>query len=384
MANTLTPFLGNLIRALDTVSRGRYGFVRGASRGTGVERAALNDDVKVPLIPDLTPVDNTATMDPTDQGDFTVTSTPITLTKDRAVPIPFSGDDMVAIGNSGQADEVQMQLMESAFNALLDEMDTDLYGVARVAASRAYGTAGTTPFASSLADLAQVEKILTDNGSPPANRILVLNTSASANMKSLAQLSAVNQAGSDLTLRTGMLPPVYSFQPDESTQIGLVTKGTGTGFLVNNGAGYAIGDTSITLDTGSGTILAGDVVTFAGDTNKYVVKTALAANVIVLQEPGLRQTLADDVALTVGGDYTPSLAFHRGALALAVRPPALPRLPDGSLRDYAEAHELVTDPNTGITFDVGFYLGRKKLEMRIAAVWGYAAIKGKHMATLLG
>lgn len=78
--------------------------------------------------------------------------------------------------------------------------------------------------------------------------------------------------------------------------------GTGTGYLVNLLAGYAIGDTSIAVNTGAGTILAGDIIQFTGDTNKYIVVSTTGGGTVtnvVIAAPGLRQTLADDVALTV-------------------------------------------------------------------------------------
>lgn len=87
--------------------------------------------------------------------------------------------------------------------------------------------------------------------------------------------------------------------------------GTGSGYLVNNGPGYPAGTTSIALGTGTGTILAGDVVTFTGDTNGYVVATALGAGVVVLAAPGLIKAVANGVAVTVSASRNPSFGFAR-------------------------------------------------------------------------
>lgn len=78
--------------------------------------------------------------------------------------------------------------------------------------------------------------------------------------------------------------------------------GTGAGYVVDLLAGYAIGDTAIHVDTGTGTIPTGAYVRFAGDSHTYIVATGAAGpgdSDIVLAAPGLRQTLADDVAMTV-------------------------------------------------------------------------------------
>jgi hypothetical protein len=90
-------------------------------------------------------------------------------------------------------------------------------------------------------------------------------------------------------------------------QLTSITKGTGTGYLVNNPSGYVAGDTIIALDSGSGTILDGDVVTFTGDSNRYYVGTGLSGGTITITKAqdgsvGLKQSLANNVAVTVTSD----------------------------------------------------------------------------------
>ena len=86
----------------------------------------------------------------------------------------------------------------------------------------------------------------------------------------------------------------------------LSTPTAGTGALyTTDTAGYAIGVTEINIITGTGTVLSGDTVTFAGDTNLYAVKTgATAAGKIVLYT-GLKKAIPSSAtAMTIRAAIT--------------------------------------------------------------------------------
>ncbi|MFX6330770.1 P22 phage major capsid protein family protein, partial [Acinetobacter baumannii] len=80
-----------------------------------------------------------------------------------------------------------------AMRTLVNEMETDLANLF-AGASRATGTAGTTPFASTLTDTAQARRILSDNGAPLSDLQLVIDTAAGASMRTLTQLTKANEA----------------------------------------------------------------------------------------------------------------------------------------------------------------------------------------------
>ena len=73
--------------------------------------------------------------------------------------------------------------------------------------------------------------------------------------------------------------------------------GTGSGYLINNASGYAIASTALTIDAGSGTIIAGDTITIGA--YNYVVTVALAANVVTIAAPGLIAAIADNDPVTI-------------------------------------------------------------------------------------
>ena len=86
---------------------------------------------------------------------------------------------------------------------------------------------------------------------------------------------------------------------------GATADGTGTGYLVDLVAGYEAGDTTIHVDSGTGTILEGDVINFEDDATDYFVETGFVGDGdgdIVLRAPGLTAALADGKTVTIAGN----------------------------------------------------------------------------------
>jgi len=189
--------------------------------------------------------------------------------------------------------------------------------------------------------------------------------------------SRTDVQGNDSMLRQGVMLSTAGMDIRESAQINAHTKGTGANY-VTDGTGSE-GDTVISLKTGTGTILAGDTITFAGDANKYVVATALAAGDVTIAAPGLKADVAGDVAVTVGNGYAANMAFNRDAIVLVTRAPARPV--EG---DLAEDVMLMTDPRSGITFEVSMYKEYRQVHFEVALAWGVSAIKPEHIGILLG
>jgi hypothetical protein len=125
--------------------------------------------------------------------------------------------------------------------------------------------------------------------------------------------------------------------------------------------------------------LAGDVITFAGDTNKYVVTSALAAGTVTIAAPGLRESLADGVAVTVGNSFTGNVAFHKAAVEIGMRPMAQP-----TGGDAAVDRLTVQDPVSGLVFEVAAYKGYNKAMFDVSCLYGYKVWKPDFAAVLLG
>lgn len=381
MANTLTALIPSLYESLDVISRELVGAIPCVSRDSDVQRAAVGQLVTSFVTPTAVATNITPGVIPPDDGDQSIGNVQLTITKARRVPFRWNGEQTLGLNNNGSGtSNVRNAQMTQAIRTLVNEMEADVVAAARLGASRAYGIAGTTPFASNLGDPAQVRKILDDNGAPKGDRCMIIDTTSGAAIRTLAQLTKANEAGSTITMREGELLDIHGFSLHESAAVGFNTKGTGASYTSNT-AGYAVGATDITLITGSGTVLAGDIVTFAGDTNKYVVAVGTAApGVISLAAPGLRVALATSaIAMTVGASYTGNLAFSGSSIVLATRTPALP---DGG--DLAVDRQMITDPRSGISFEVAMYPQYRQMQYEVSAVWGVKGIKSAHGAILLG
>ena len=383
--NTLTGLAADLFKAADIVARELVGFIPGSLINTGLEQAALNQTVKShsarqpTLNTSVTPA-----MTIPEGDDQTVDYKTASLDKVANVQIPWTGEEVKFIDSGPGYKSVMGDQIEQAMRTITNQIESDLGLNLGLNASRAFGTAGTNPFASNFDSIAEVRQILVDNGCPMggADLSLVVNTLAGTKLRNQSQLQKANEAGNDRLLRQGILLDLQGLMIKESGQVASVTKGTGASYLSDFGAGYAVGSTAIHVDTGTGTILKGDVVTFTGDTNKYVVATGFAGDGdgdIVLAAPGLRQTLATDVAMTILNTHTSNIAFHRNAVELAVRPYAKP---EGG--DAATDTITIQDPRSGLVYTIDLYKGYKKAMMDITVLYGSKVWKPEFVAKLLG
>lgn len=382
MANTIPSSLITAMYAgLDVVSRELVGFIPAVTLDPSAARAAVNQTVYSAVAPSASAADITPASTAPDTGDQTLTAASVVITKARAVPFRWNGEETLAMNNGPGAAAIRASQIAQAIRTLVNEIEVDL-GLLYKKASRAYGTAGTTPFATAgdFTDSAEVLKILLDNGAGNSDLQLVLNTTAGAKFR--GKQSQAYMRGSDALQQQGILEQVHGFTIRESGGVASHTKGTGTSYAINNASGYAVGSTTIAVDTGSGTIVAGDVLTNSQsgrDSNKYIVNTALSGGSLVLNAPGNRVAWVDDDTVAVGNSYAANLAFRRSAMILATRAPALP---DGG--DMAADRMLITDPLSGITLELSMYAEYRRVHYEIAVAWGAACVKPEHTAILLG
>lgn len=377
MANTLTAIQPLLFSAARAVPRELTGIVGHVNRDFNDKGVAKGDTVTVSVAPVATVSSYSEAQTFTAGTDRTASSATLTLNQSKVSSFNLTAEQERSLGNGGTADDFLAQTLQQHFRAHVNAMESYVWTVARAAASRATGTPGTDPFATDQKPLADALKILLDNGAGNMELGAIISTTAGANLRKVSNLFKVNEAG-DTMVKTGVLGNLYGFDIRESAAVTTVTKGTGSGYLVNNGAGYAVGATSIAVDTGTGTILAGDVITFAADTtNKYVVKTALTGGVVVLQEPGLLVAIPDNNAITVANTATGNLCLRKDAVVLVARPGLQPA--GGGIEQMT-----IADPQTGLSFLLVRAVGDGMASWYVRTVYDAFAPNPYAIAQLLG
>ena len=384
MANTLTGLLQTIYDAQRRVSREMIGMIPAVSKDAKAEMVTLNQPIRSPVVPAFE-IEDIAASNVSDTGqNRDVNYIDLEITKQKKVSFHITGEEAKGLMAGGTMSDIDAQSFEQAFRALGNAIETDLCLLHRDA-SRAYGTVGTVPFgeADKLQDLSQVRKILDDNGAPPTTRSMVLNTTASANLRGLQpSVFRVNEDGSPAGRRQGSVGTLFNMDIGESVQFTQYSALGDATMNINKAGGYPIGTTELTIDTGGATenYNKGDIVTLAGDSNKYLVAEDSGDNptTVKIQEPGLREPAQDDDLLTIGAAYTPSLAFTRDAFHLACRVPALP--PGG---DSASDREYIMDPISGLVYEVAMYRQYRQLTVEIGICWGVKAINPAHSAILI-
>lgn len=378
MANTLTNLIPTIIESADTISRELTGFIPSVYLNATADQVAVNQSISYPVVGAATVGNVTAAATGPDPADRVTGNASMTITKSRNAVFHQTGEEQKGLGSMGKT-LIQLEF-EQAMRSLVNEVETDV-AAAAILGSRGYSSHATTPaalFGTNLAELAQVRKILADNGAPMSDLQMVMDTKAGAALRTLGTLSSTIGGG---MIQQGVLLDVYGMKLRESAKTVTTTSvGNNTGPYVVNGA-HSLGATSIVLKTGTGTILAGDQITLGSNiTHKYTVVTGIAAaGTVTIAEPGLQTTLADGNAVVVVGTCTKNAAFDRNAIHLLTR---LPAMPAGG--DSADDVIVITDPNSSLSFQVAMYRQTRRIAYEVSLAWGVKAVKPAHIALLLG
>ena len=399
MADQLTldsGLVNDIFVAADVVGRELNGFIPSVTMNAESTRASKGDNITAAFTRAATAADITENMQvPEANATVTVDSKTLTLTKARQVQIPLGGEDTRQLQNTGQYATVYGDLITQAMRTLANEMEVEIATALKQNASYATGVQGVTPFVvganeSGVEELLKARRVLVDSGMPTDDVSAVLNTTASANIRSNLKLLDAGFAGTTDLRSQGILLPIAGINLRESGNITAHTPGTAASDGLIDGID-AIGATSIVIDDldNGATIVAGDVLetdTQDVDGIYSIVGTGATAgsggadsnSVTVTLNDGLKLATAENEAVRLL-TYTPNFVFHRAAVELAMRAPAMP-----VVGDAATDAITVQDPHSGLVFEVRTYAGYHKAMIEVAAVFGVKVWKGEFAHIILG
>lgn len=378
MPDSLTSLFPILYAGIQEFPRRQFGMIRAVQVDGQLSRAALGQSQiwDVPQIGSVVDVSPSATL-PDPDADTPELLT-YTMAHRKAVRIVVTGEASDAIGDTNMAIRRRNQYLQ-AFDALAAGIESYLAGVAILNASRGFGTEDTVPFTAASTNLeyfAKLRGILARNDRSSGELSLVLNTATAEAMAAyMGMLWKVNEAGDDQMMKNGYRTRLQGFNIYETNQMPKHTKGTAANYVLDGA--HTAGSTAIKVKTGTGTILAGDLISIADEPSgsKYVVTKGVAeAGTLTIGDPGLMGAGATGKAISVH-QYTPNLAFNQSALGLGARLPEIPREGDAAIDATS-----IQDPYTGLVFEVRRYAEYRQIVDEISIMYGAIVLDPKAIA----
>lgn len=296
-----------------------------------------------------------------------VTPTKVAVTLDQWYRAAFDFTDKQAM----QVDRgiIPMQIQE-AVRGLVNTIEANVWLNYKKAYGYA-GLAGTTPFATDVSEFLTAEKVGNDQLMPGDRRFLLLDTAANANWRGLRRNYDRNFDPIGVDTAWTQHVPTH-------------TAGTASG-ATTDAAGYAVGIKTVTLaSAGTGTIVVGDVITFAGDTQTYVVTagdTDVSNGGSVSFEPGLKVAITTaTTAITVKASHVVNLYGHPNAIAFAMAPMI------GGLNVGAgtRRESVAVDPDSGLGLRLTVFEGFYQTEWSFDALWGSAVPRPELLVRIAG
>ncbi len=356
MANTLTNVMEIMV-SLGVASLRQNAIVaRLVNTDKNREAAEKNQLIRVP-VPSAVPAQNVTPGSANTPTDLAPTGVDITLDQWKEARFKLSDRELSEV-ESGRilpmaADEGVKSLANAVDSFILTKMK-----------NRAYSVRDTTnPVA--VADITSVRKLLNQTLAPVADRRLIVDPTVEEEMLRLDAFRDLDKTGQTDPLLEGILGRRFGLDIGMDQNLATHTAGTGSGYLTNSAA-LTAGVKAIPVDTGTGTILEGDIITFAGHTQTYVVTTGVSGAGTLQIYPGLVVGVADNVAITVKATHNPNLAFQKNAFCFAMRPLRIDPNPEMLGSNIAQA----TDPISGLTLRV------EVIRVNKETIWSYDCLYG--------
>lgn len=334
--------------------------------------------VNIP-VPSAISVGNvTPSYTPPDDAGVTPTQVAITMSNWKEAPFFLTDKEVMEVMNGFvpmQASEAIKALANTIDSAILG-LYTDVYGWA--------GSAGATPFSTDVSEVTEARKVLNNQLCPLDDRRIIINADAEANALGLRAFQDMSFSGSADGINEGRINRKLGFDWYMDQNVPSHTAGTvATSFINKAATSVALGvKTIVATSGGTADLKEGDIVTFAGDTQTYVV-TADAArsgggDFTFYIEPGLKVALTGGEAITIKSTHAVNLAFHRDAFAFVSRP--LADNTDG----LGNIIQSAVDPVSGLSLRLEISRQHKRTRYSFDILYGLACIRPELACRIAG
>jgi hypothetical protein len=350
-ANSVMPRLVN--RDFDTL---------GAQPGSSID---------VPIPPSITTSAVTANYIPPSTSDITLSTVNVPLSSWNEAPFYMTDKDLLEVEN-----DKLPGVVDAALASIIETIDSDILE----AAQNGHGLAddqGGSVF-NAIADVTTPQKLLNKNKVARGNRYCVFQEDAEANLLALEQFTSgdyvtgfpFESGDTSLTPKMGM-----AWVMDQNVQTH--TTGTDDGAYVTTDVA-AIGDKTVDVGTGTGTILAGDTVTI-GSYNYGVASGVSGAGTITLNQGLLEAVGSGDTVVTVdrgGNSNIGNVAFHRDSVVFVSRP--------FQASNAAIASQTISDPISGLSLRLEVTREHKRDRWSIDALYGTKVVRPEGVIKIIG
>ena len=345
-----------------------------------VEGAKIGDSLKIRLPNQYTVTEGAALS----VQDTSETSTTLQITEQDHVDTTFSSQELTL-----DLDDFSERILEPAMSVLAAKIESKAL---QAMYKEVYNQANNVGSSATMAKLLEGRKKLVDNLAPGP---YVMNMDTQMNVDLVDAFKGFNQDAPSLArqYKEGLIAKTASFELFENTMMPIHTSGTddGTGNYLTNSAVAQTG-TSIIIDTGTGTMTAGDIFTIAGvnrvhpetklDTGslqQFTVTAAIAASATALTftpeiiATGARQNVtngaANNQAVTkIGGasaTYNVGLGYSKQAFTFATADLVMPSGVDFAAREVMD--------NISMRIVRAYDINSDKFPVRIDVLYGYKA-----------
>ena len=389
--NTLTAILTQILAKGMMTLRQPCLMTRLVNTDYSLEAKKKGQTIDIPLSTAMSAEDVSPAATPSAPTALTPKVAQVTL--DNWKHADFGLNDMEVGRIRADQDFIPLQMQE-AFKSLANAINTSVFDTYKGVYGYV-GTAGDTPFGTGVevASATSLRRVLHEQSCPKDNRRAVLDYAAEAAALNLAPFSDAEKRGSSATKTTGELGNIFGFDWNSDDGVPTHTRGAiGSGDLTVNGVN-AKGATSVSIAKGAGTsweAVEGDIISFAGDTQTYVITADTTVvhtdNTSVPIAPALKIATEGSEEVTTRDSHVVNLGFHRDAFGLAMRSP------DAGIKDLLGQGKagnvmesvILQDPVTKLIMRLELIRGYKMTMWDVDCLWGTALVDSARAARLAG